>query len=60
VGALWVGLTVAFEFGFGHYVMGAPWEVLLADYDILRGRLWPLVLAANLVAPLLAGRLCRR
>jgi hypothetical protein len=51
VGAAWVGMTVAFEFGFGHYVARQSWSTLLADYDLRRGRLWPLVLAATAAAP---------
>jgi len=56
IGLLWLALTVAFEFGFGHYVFGAPWEKLLADYDITRGRIWVVVLAVVALAPLLAAR----
>jgi hypothetical protein len=55
VGAVWLVLTVAFEFLFGHYVGGATWESLLADYDLRQGRLWPLVLVAVLVAPWLVS-----
>jgi len=52
------GITVCFEFGFFHYLMGEPWEKLMADYQFWRGRLWVLVLAANLVFPYLtAGRI---
>lgn len=51
IGALWVGLTVAFELVFGRYVSGLSWEALLADYDVTRGRLWPLVLLTTLLAP---------
>lgn len=57
IGLLWLALTVAFEFGFGHYVAGHPWERLLADYNLLKGRLWVLVLAMAFLAPLLAARL---
>jgi hypothetical protein len=53
VGALWVGLTLAFEFGVGHYGFGTSWDELFADYDLLRGRIWILVLLTTLVAPLL-------
>ena len=53
VGALWVGLTLAFEFGVGHYGFGKSWAELLADYDLLRGRIWILVLLTTFVAPLL-------
>jgi hypothetical protein len=50
VGALWTGLTVAFELGFGR-ARGLSWGVLLADWEIWRGRTWPLVLVAILVTP---------
>ena len=56
VGALWLSLTVAFEFLAGHYVFGHPWPRLLADYDILQGRVWLLVLVATLVTPIWAWR----
>ena len=56
VGVLWVGLTVAFEFLAGHYAFGHAWPKLLADYNILRGRVWLLVLATTLVAPAWAWR----
>ena len=36
------------------------WEILLADYNLLRGRLCPLVLLAELAAPALAFWLCRK
>jgi hypothetical protein len=55
VGILWVLLTVSFEFVFGHYVMGNPWSKLLADYNLLAGRLWVLVLLTLLVGPLAVG-----
>jgi hypothetical protein len=51
IGALWMSLTVAFEFLGGHYVFGHPWPRLLADYDILQGHVWLLVLVATLVTP---------
>ena len=56
VGLLWVGLTVAFEFLAGHYAFGQAWPTLLADYNVLRGRVWLLVLVATLVAPAWARR----
>jgi hypothetical protein len=43
LGGLWLGLTVLFEFAFGHFVSGASWAALLANYDITAGRLWILV-----------------
>jgi nitrate reductase gamma subunit len=56
VSALLVGLTVAFEFLFGHYVDRKSWSELAANYAFWRGRLWPLVLAALALMPFLWGR----
>jgi hypothetical protein len=56
IGGVWLGFTLAFEFLAGHYVFGNPWGRLLEDYNILRGRIWVLVLVTTLVAPWLAGR----
>ena len=56
VGAAWAAMTLAFEFGFGHYVTGNSWSTLLADYDILDGRLWLLIPITILLAPELARR----
>jgi hypothetical protein len=57
VGALWLALTVAFEFLFGHYVAGHSWSRLLQDYDLLAGRLWPLMLLWTATAPYVFSRL---
>jgi hypothetical protein len=51
IGALWFILTVLFEFVFGHFVMGYPWCKLFADYNILKGRLWSLVLLWTFIGP---------
>ncbi|HEX3035353.1 MAG TPA: hypothetical protein VHT73_09495 [Thermodesulfobacteriota bacterium] len=51
IGIIWVGLTVAFEFMFGHYVMGNPWSRLLRDYNIFAGHVWILVLIWVGIAP---------
>ena len=56
IGAVWLLLTLAFEFGFGHFVFGKPWSVLLADYRLDQGRIWTLVPVITLLAPWLAGR----
>jgi len=56
IGALWVGLTLLFEFGEGHYLSHKPWPELLAEYNVLRGRLWVLVPVVAFFAPLWAGR----
>jgi hypothetical protein len=51
VGVVWLALTIAFEFGFGRRVAHTSWDELLADYDIRKGRLWPLVLAWIALGP---------
>jgi hypothetical protein len=53
IGLIWFGLTVTFEFIFGHYVAEQPWSRLLGDYNIVAGRLWSLVLIWLIIAPLL-------
>lgn len=55
LGLFWTLATVAFEFGFGHYVMGHSWQRLLADYNLLAGRLWVLVLLTLYFGPRLAA-----
>ena len=52
IGATWVALTVAFEFGFGHYGDGKSWSELLHDYNLTAGRTWPLVLVWLGLVPL--------
>jgi hypothetical protein len=57
LGALWVVMTVAFEFLFGHYVDGQSWATLAYNYNVLEGRVWTLVLVVLLVAPPALGAL---
>jgi hypothetical protein len=57
VGLIWLALTVAFEFSFGHFVAGHSWEKLVADYKIWEGRLWILVLTWITIAPYIIFRL---
>jgi len=59
IGLVWLILTVAFEFLFGHYVMKHPWTRLFHDYNIFEGRLWVLVLVWITVAPYVFYRLSR-
>ena len=54
LGVMWTLLTVGFEFGFGR-MMGQSWPTLLENYDLLHGRIWPLVLLVTLLTPPLAG-----
>ena len=55
VGLLWLALTLAFEFLGGRYLFGTPWPQLLADYNVMRGRIWVLVLVTTVTAPALAA-----
>lgn len=55
IGVMWLTMTVIFEFTFGHYVVGHSFDELLADYNILEGRLWPLFLLTIAVAPYILG-----
>jgi len=52
IGSIWLGMTVLFEFGFGHFIMKHPWKKLFHDYRLDRGRLWLLVLLWIFFAPL--------
>jgi len=56
IGAVWVALTLAFEFLAGHYLFGTPWELLLEDYNVGRGRIWILVLIVTAIAPPVCAR----
>jgi len=56
VGLFWMALTVAFEFLFFHYLGGHTWSALLENYDVLAGRLWPLILLWLAFAPYLFYR----
>jgi len=55
IGSIWLVMTILFEFVFGHYVVGHPWERLFADYNLLKGRLWILMLLWTWLGPLLMG-----
>jgi hypothetical protein len=57
IGALWLVLTLAFEFLAGHYLFHKPWGVLLEDYDLSRGRIWVAVLIVVFFAPLWTARM---
>ncbi len=56
IGLMWLAMTVAFEFLFGHYVAGHEWSRLLQDYNLLAGRLWVLLLAWTALGPYLIYR----
>lgn len=60
VGAIWVALTLGFEFLAGHYLFGNPWSRLLEEYNVFRGRIWILAVVTILVAPRVCARAHRR
>jgi len=60
IGFLWLLLTISFEFIFGHFVMGHTWEKLFADYNILNGKIWILVLFTTFLAPVIVGSRAKR
>jgi len=60
VGAAWVAGTLLFEFGFGHFASGLSWRALLADYNILKGRLWLLIIVSVWIGPWTCGVLAGR
>ncbi len=57
IGLIWLVLTIVFEFLFGHYVAGHSWDRLLQDYNVLKGRVWVLVLIWISIAPFIIHRL---
>ena len=57
IGVLWLVFTVVFEFLFGHYIAGHSWNKLLHDYNILKGRVWSLILIWVSIAPYLIYKL---
>jgi hypothetical protein len=57
VGVLWLCLTLAFEFLFGRFVVGASWERLVSDYNVLEGGLLPIGMVILALSPWIAGKL---
>ena len=43
IGSVWLVMTLAFEFGFGHWAAGQSWRQLLQAYHLHKGQLWPLI-----------------
>ena len=54
IGALWLVLTLAFEFGLGH-ALGRSWAALLADYDLTRGGLLSIGMVVLALSPWIAA-----
>jgi hypothetical protein len=54
VGILWLGLTLAFEW-LGSLALGRPVEEILVGWNIFAGYMWPYVLLAYVLPPLIVG-----
>jgi hypothetical protein len=59
IGPIWLALSLVFEFGFFHYVMKMPWEELLKDYNIFKGRLLILLWLTTLFGPYVSVKVFR-
>jgi hypothetical protein len=57
IGSIWLLATICFEFLAGHFAFGNSWDKLLADYNILKGRIWSLVLITMFFSPYLSSKL---
>jgi hypothetical protein len=56
IGALWLTLTLAFEFGLGR-ALDRPWQTMLADYDLSRGGLLSIGMVVLALSPSIAARI---
>lgn len=56
VGVLWLVLTLAFEFSFGHFVFGRSWGDLASDYDVSQGGLLAFGMIVLIFSPVIAMR----
>lgn len=54
MGLGWLLATLAFEFLAGHYLFGNPWSKIVANYNIVKGRVWVLVPLTIVAAPPIA------
>lgn len=59
IGIQWISMTLAFEFLFGHYVLGKTWLEILEVFNIFTGNLFTLALLVTLFAPLLVSQIKR-
>ncbi len=55
IGSIWVGLTLGFEFIFGHWVAGKSWAEIFTIFDIKHGNLMTLVFLTTWLAPYFAA-----
>jgi hypothetical protein len=53
IGLIWLGMTLLFEWTFGHYVDHKSWSQLADQYRVWDGQMWPIALLTIVIAPLL-------
>lgn len=58
VGVFWLVLTLVFEWG-GSLLIRRPVNEILVGWHVEQGYMWPYVLAAYLLAPLVVGSIVR-
>lgn len=56
VGALWVGLMLAFDLGLGRFAFRLPWTRLAADFDLRKGGFLGLGMLVLLWTPGIVGQ----
>jgi hypothetical protein len=52
LGGLWLGLSLVFELLLSRVVLGLLWSRIFRDYNLFRGRLYPLLLLTVFFTPL--------
>lgn len=59
MGAIWLVMTLIFEFGMG-LLAGRSWNYMLADYNLMKGKLWPLFLVILFLSPFIIRLIVRK
>jgi hypothetical protein len=57
IGAIWLVMTVCFEFFMVVVLVGKPISTAIDQYDLIHGNLWPLVLLAVFLIPFAVWKL---
>jgi hypothetical protein len=59
IGILWLLLTLGFEVGLGHYILGYSWDRIAADYNLFEGGLMSIGLMVVMLSPWIAAKIQR-
>lgn len=57
IGLLWVVLTLAFEYLFGHYVAGKSWHEINQVFNLAKGDLFVIVIVVSAMSPWIVAKL---